>query len=49
VRHRIDPLAEPPPRGRLRRARVDESGFVHVPAQPPGPRPLPRQLQGGTR
>jgi hypothetical protein len=47
VRHRIDPLAEPAPRGRLRRRRVDESGSVEVPARPPGPRPLPRQIRGG--
>jgi hypothetical protein len=47
ARHRIDPLAEPPPRGRLRRRRVDDSGSVAVPARPPGPRPLPRQMRGG--
>jgi hypothetical protein len=47
ARHRIDPLAEPASPSRLRRRRVEEPGILDVPARPPGPRPLPRQMRGG--
>lgn len=41
ARHHLDPLADAPARGLLRRTPTDDSPAIEVPARPEGVRPLP--------